>query len=82
MRKVATFLIALVIGLGGVVGYRWYSYVTNAGDAKDPYDEVGIGLNSRMPGPLNKWGCEQLQKHFGRMLPPYGCASADGRSWM
>jgi hypothetical protein len=54
--------------------------VTNG---KTPYDEVGIGLNSYMPQPLRGWGCQQLRKEFGKMLPPYGCESPDDRRrWM
>ena len=82
MRKIITVLIAVLVGAAGLIGYRWYAYVTNADGAKDPYDEVGIALNARMPGPLNAWGCRQLQQHFGKMLPPFGCGRADGRSWM
>jgi len=49
---------------------------------ESPYDEVGIALNGYMPGPLRTWGCHKLQSRFANQLPPYGCGSADGRSWI
>ncbi len=78
-RGVAVILFSLLAFLG-FMGSRWYAYVTNG---KTPYDEVGIGLNSYMPQPLRGWGCQQLRKEFGKMLPPYGCESPDDRRrWM
>ncbi|MDT3382461.1 hypothetical protein ACETRX_18015 [Labrys portucalensis] len=79
LRKLIMIVVVAVIAIVGTAGYRWYDYVTAA---KDPLDEVGIELNSRMPMALRKWGCYQLQKRFGDRLPPYGCSSGDGRSWM
>jgi hypothetical protein len=53
--------------------------VTNT---ETPYDEVGIEFNSRMPGPINKWGCDKLHATFGNVAPPYGCGANDGtRNW-
>jgi hypothetical protein len=60
------------------VGMRWYSYVSKSAS---PYEEVGIELNSRAPGPLNRWGCAQLQARFSNATPPYGCATGNGRQW-
>jgi len=60
------------------VGKRWYDYVHKA---TSPYDEVGLDLNSRAPAPLNRQGCAQLQERFARVVPPYGCATGDGRQW-
>ncbi len=75
VRLLATVLLAVVV----VGGWRWYSYVSNT---ESPYEEVGIELNSRMPGPINKWGCDKLHATFGNALPPYGCqAGPDNRSW-
>ncbi|MEN3930204.1 hypothetical protein WJT86_03905 [Microvirga sp. W0021] len=65
-----TLFVAVVL-----IGQRWYSYVTNT---KNPYDSVGIDINSRMPGPIRKWGCDQLKANFPGRLPPYGCQAADG----
>lgn len=68
-----------VIAVGVVLGGFWYRYVSNS---ETPYQEVGIELNSRMPGPIRKWGCDQLHATFAGAVPPYGCAVGDGRSWM
>lgn len=77
--KALKLLLVVVIAVISVVGFRWHRYVTNT---DSPYDEVGIELNSRMPSPLNTWGCNKLQATFGKVLPPYGCqAGSDGRQW-
>lgn len=79
MRRAIQLLLTVVIVLAVVVGFRWYRYVTNT---ESPYDEVGIELNSRMPGPINEWGCVTLHTTFGNALPPYGCQnSTDARKW-
>ncbi len=70
------FVATLVVTL--YVGKRWYDYVSNA---SSPYDEVGIELNSRAPGPINRWGCAKLQERFARATPPYGCSAGNGRQW-
>jgi hypothetical protein len=75
IRFVYVVVIAGVIMFGG----RWYMYV---GHGSSPYDEVGIALNGYMPGPLRAWGCHSMQSRFPGQLPPYGCAGADGRSWL
>lgn len=67
--------LALLIGGVGLLGYKWWAYVAHA---KSPYDEIGIELNSRAPGPINAWGCAQLKLRFERMIPPYGCAAPNG----
>jgi hypothetical protein len=70
----------MVLAAAVTVGGAWYSYVTNT---ETPYQEVGIELNSRMPGPINQWGCDRLRQTFGKSLPPYGCQApqGDGRQW-
>ncbi len=80
MKRGVVAILFSVIGCLGVMGVRWYAYVTNG---QSPYDEVGIGLNSLMPQPLRGWGCQQLQKQFGKMLPRFGCESPnDAKRWM
>ena len=77
--KALRILLIVVIAAAATVGWRWFQYVSNT---QSPYDEVGIELNSRMPGPINKWGCDKLHASFGNVLPPYGCqGGADGRQW-
>jgi len=77
--KVLKFLLIIVIAAVVIFGWRWYSYVSNT---ESPYQEVGIELNSRMPGPINKWGCDKLHATFQNVLPPYGCqAATDPKQW-
>jgi hypothetical protein len=76
LRIVGFALIIAVV----VIGQRWYSYVTNT---TDPFNEVGIQLQSYMPAPIRHWGCMKLKENFGnKTLPPYGCSAGDGRSWV
>lgn len=78
MLKIVSILLVIVVAAAAFVGVRWYFYVTNA---DSPYDEVGIEINSRLPAPLNHWGCNKLQATFSNVLPPYGCAADDGQGW-
>ncbi|THF54001.1 hypothetical protein [Allorhizobium terrae] len=79
MKRILRLIVVMAITALVIFGSRWYTYVTNT---DTPYQEVGIDINSRLPGPLNKWGCDQLHKTFGTMLPPAGCQSeADSRQW-
>ncbi|QND53193.1 tetratricopeptide repeat protein [Phyllobacterium sp. 628] len=79
MKKFVSIVCGVVIGFVVLVGGRYYQYVTNT---STPYDEVGISLNSYMPAPIKKWGCDQLKKNFANNPPPYGCAAEIGRDWM
>lgn len=79
MRQVVVVLVAGVLAFILTTGGLWYRYVTNT---ETPFDEVGVEINSRMPAPLRKWGCDQLKKNFGRGVPPMGCDAADGRGWL
>lgn len=81
MKKLLRIILIVVIAAVALIGQRWYSYVTNM---TDPFDEVGINLQSYMPAPLRHWGCMQLKQNFGnKTLPPYGCQSADsGTKWV
>jgi hypothetical protein len=78
--KIIKLLLIVVIAFTALIGFRWHRYVTNT---ESPYNEIGIELNSRMPSPIQKWGCDQLHKTFGNVIPPYGCQTvADGRQWI
>jgi hypothetical protein len=79
MKKVAQIISIVLVAALIIVGGRWYMYVAYA---KSPYDEVGIALNGYVPDSLRTWGCQKMQQRFARQLPPYGCAGADGRSWL
>lgn len=79
MKRLLRLLVVMAITALVIFGSRWYTYVTNT---DTPYQEVGIDINSRLPGPLNKWGCARLQATFGTMLPPKGCQSeSDSKQW-
>ncbi len=78
MLKIVSILFVFVIAATAFVGIRWHGYVSNT---DSPYDEVGIAINSRLPAPLNGWGCDKLRATFGNVVPPYGCGAADGTTW-
>ena len=79
MGRLLRLVVILVVVFAVVIGSFWSKYVSNT---ESPYDEIGIELNSRMPDPIRKWGCDKLQATFAGALPPYGCAVGDGRVWM
>jgi hypothetical protein len=65
------FVAIVVIAAVAVFGGRWYMYVAYA---SDPFDEVGISLNMKMPDLIRVKGCEMLKARFeGKTLPPAGC---------
>ena len=62
----------VVVAAVAVFGGRWYAYVAYA---SDPFDEVGISLNIKMPDFIRVKGCEMLKARFeGKTLPPAGCS--------
>ena len=67
----------LVVMALGLVGY-WLYYVTVAPDA---FDSIGMEINNVMPGPVNYWGCQQLEARFGAERAPFGCVAEDYTSW-
>ncbi|ENN89294.1 hypothetical protein RHSP_29678 [Rhizobium freirei PRF 81] len=70
-RSLGRALVAALIAIVVVIAGRWYVYVAYA---DDPFDEVGIGLNSMMPGPIRDRGCAMLKARFEqKTLPPAGC---------
>lgn len=80
MKKVLSILAICVVAFFGMVGQRYYVWATNANGAADPFDEVGIGLHSYMPGFVQDWGCARLKENFGtKTLPPHGCGTAEGK---
>ena len=79
MRRVLSIVLIIALAVLLFLGGRWYVYVTNT---SSPYDEVGIDLNLYMPAPLRAWGCAQLESNFAGAVPPYGCATGDGTTWL
>jgi hypothetical protein len=75
LARVLSILITILVAISATLGWKFYSYATNT---QSPYDEVGIELNSRAPGPLNAWACGRLQSTFPNAVPPYGCNRDDG----
>ncbi len=75
LKRLLPILVTIVVAIVVTFGWKWYAYVTNT---ESPYDEVGIEVNSRLPGPLNKWGCDRLHETFPGAVPPYGCQAFDG----
>ncbi len=74
---IRTFLIVAVLIIAAVMGY-WLWYVTSGYTQFMP---AGMEINNMLPGPLNEWGCDQLQKRFGDQNAPYGCTASDFKSW-
>jgi hypothetical protein len=79
MPKAARTILIVILAAVIFFGQRWYSYVNTKTNL---YDETGIQLNSAMPAPIRKWGCDKLHGNFANALPPHGCQSDDGKSWM
>ncbi|AYG59402.1 hypothetical protein QD460_18480 [Rhizobium jaguaris] len=70
-RGLGKALIAALVAIVLVIGGRWYAYVAYA---DNPFDEVGIGLNTMMPGQIRDKGCAMLKARFeNKTLPPAGC---------
>ncbi|KQR67833.1 hypothetical protein [Rhizobium sp. Leaf341] len=83
-RKTRSIWWRLQVALGvpllivvGVIGF-WFWYVL-ASDTQ--FQSPGMDINNMMPGPVNRWGCDQLQKRFGDQRAPFGCTASDYTSW-
>jgi hypothetical protein len=69
-------LFGLVLALAGLLAFKTYTIAS-------PYDELWVGLNSRMPGPVRAWACQTVEKRLiGKgdaqaktafKAPPKGC---------
>lgn len=69
---VVTAVLVGALSLAGMLGWKWYSYVTTGAS---PYDEIGIEVNTRLPTPLREWGCARIKERFPRSVPPYKCGT-------
>jgi hypothetical protein len=77
-RLLMIVLVMVIVGIG-LVGQRWYTYITNT---DSPFEEVGMEINNRLPGPLHDYGCARLKATFGgKTLPVHGCQDATGKGW-
>lgn len=71
MRRLGLLLLLIIVFFCGSIFYRYYQWAVVA---ESPFDEVGIGLHSYMPGPIQSWGCARLKARFeGKTVPPHGC---------
>ncbi len=77
MQGFKTLLVGIILVVVAALGY-WAWYVTTS---PTQFDQIGMEINNVMPGPLNEWGCGQLQKRFGDDRAPRGCSAADHLSW-
>lgn len=77
MQGFKTLLVGIVLVVVAALGY-WAWYVTTS---PTQFDQIGMEINNVMPGPLNEWGCDQLQKRFGNDRAPHGCSASDYTSW-
>ncbi|NTE88269.1 hypothetical protein [Agrobacterium rubi] len=71
------FFGTLLVLMVGMLGF-WLWYVTTS---PTQFQSPGMDINNIMPAPINRWGCDQLQKRFGDDRAPFGCAAADHMSW-
>jgi len=74
IKAFGIIILLMIVGLGGY----WLWYVTAA---PSQFTSPAMDINNLMPGPINKWGCAQLQKRFGDQNAPFGCTAGDYRSW-
>jgi len=74
LKAFGIIILLMIVGLGGY----WLWYVTAA---PSQFTSPAMDINNLMPGPINKWGCAQLQKRFGDQNAPFGCTAGDYRSW-
>lgn len=74
IKAFGIIILLMIVGLGGY----WLWYVTAA---PSQFTSPAMDINNLMPGPINTWGCAQLQKRFGDQNAPFGCTAGDYRSW-
>ena len=58
-RTVLGGLVGLVLALAALLAFKTYTIAT-------PYDDLWVGLNSRLPSPVRAWSCQTVEK---RLLP-------------
>jgi len=74
LQLVLGMLALLAVGVFGF--WLWYVLASST-----QFQSPGMDINNMMPGPLNAWGCEQLEKRFGQDRAPFGCTADDYISW-
>ena len=71
LKRLVTIIVLAPLVIVAVLGGFWaYQTLT----ITEPYDEVWIGLNSRLPDTLRAWSCGEVRGRVtGSMLAPMGC---------
>jgi hypothetical protein len=57
MRTILGAIFGLVIALAGLLAFKTYTIAT-------PYDDLWVGLNSRLPGPVRAWSCQTVEQRL------------------
>ncbi len=79
MRTLLGMIVGLVLAVAALLAWKTYSIAT-------PYDDLWVGLNSRMPGPVRAWTCSTVEQRLLKTdqakaqfkQPPKGCESLWG----
>lgn len=76
MRTLLGAIFGLIIAVAVLLAYKTYTITT-------PYDDIWVGINSRMPGPLRAWSCQAVEQRLRAQgteqakanfkTPPKGC---------
>ena len=76
IRTLLGALFGLVVALLGLLAFKSYTIAT-------PYDDIWVGLNSRMPSPVRAWACQTVEQRLVKAggpqakttfkTPPKGC---------
>lgn len=57
LRTLLGAIFGLVLALAGLLAFKTYT-------VKTPYDDLWIGINSRMPGPVQAWSCQTVEQRL------------------
>ena len=78
-RTLLGMIFGLVLAIAALLAWKTYSIAT-------PYDDLWVGLNSRMPGPVRAWTCQTVEQRLLKTeqaktqfkQPPKGCEALWG----
>jgi len=69
-KTISLGILAVVFVMGFMIYKSWYQFAQNG---EDPYGEVFISINGKMPAFARKWACGRIAERFPGTLPPYTC---------
>jgi len=69
-KTISIAILALILFLGYMIYTSWYQFAHNG---EDPYDEVFISINGKMPSFARDWACGRIAERFPGTIPPYTC---------